>query len=87
MAIADIFTRPAPVSAQPAGKSAGTTTAKAPTPPRGTARFGARPHIVGEGMTALIEWGEEYLARRMRQLSSGELRVAVHHADLLAHPS
>jgi phosphoenolpyruvate carboxykinase (GTP) len=62
MAIADIFTRPAPVSAQPAGKSAGTTTAKAPTPPRGTARFGARPQIVGEGMTALIEWVDEIAA-------------------------
>lgn len=40
-----------------------------------------------EQRPALLEWGDEYLLRRMRQLSRGHLRVAVHHADLLAHPS
>lgn len=40
-----------------------------------------------EQRPALLEWGEEYLQRRMGQLARGELRVVVHHADLLAAPS
>ncbi|WP_243074440.1 SAM-dependent methyltransferase [Microbacterium sp. SS28] len=35
---------------------------------------------------ALREWADEYLQTRRRQLAAGELRVAVHHADLLAFP-
>ena len=36
---------------------------------------------------ALLEWGDEYLLRRVGQLARGELRVVVHHADLLACPT
>jgi len=39
-----------------------------------------------EQRPALAEWGEEYLANRRRHLASGELRIIVHHADLLAFP-
>ncbi|WP_214467747.1 class I SAM-dependent methyltransferase [Microbacterium flavescens] len=35
---------------------------------------------------ALQEWAEEYARARTRQLAAGELRVAVHHEDLLAWP-
>ncbi|MEU1973029.1 SAM-dependent methyltransferase [Microbacterium sp. NPDC019599] len=39
-----------------------------------------------EQRPALLEWGEEYLVTRRRQLAAGVLRVNVHHADLLACP-
>ncbi|MFH8251864.1 SAM-dependent methyltransferase [Microbacterium sp. B2969] len=39
-----------------------------------------------EQRPALLEWGQEYLQTRTRQLLSGDLRVVVHHADLLARP-
>ena len=39
-----------------------------------------------EQRPALLEWGDEYLLRRMRQLARGELRAVVHHADVLAYP-
>lgn len=40
-----------------------------------------------EQRPALLEWGDEYLQTRLGQLARGELRVSVHHADLLAHPT
>jgi hypothetical protein len=39
-----------------------------------------------EARPALTEWAEEYLATRAAQLARGELRVTVHHRDLLAWP-
>ena len=36
---------------------------------------------------SLREWADEYLETRRRQMLERELRVAVHHADLLASPS
>ena len=40
-----------------------------------------------EQRPALLEWGDEYILRRMRQLARDELRVVIHHADLLASPT
>lgn len=40
-----------------------------------------------EQRPALREWGDEYLLTRLRQLARGELRVVVHHVDLLASPT
>ncbi|TDN91692.1 SAM-dependent methyltransferase [Microbacterium sp. BK668] len=85
----------APAAAAAAFRRAGWVVRLAESPWRLTANDHAVTAAWLEGWVAaaieqrptLLEWGDEYLLRRMRQLTRGELRVVVQHLDLLAHPA